>query len=132
VSRYIADHFAEPLNTAAIASLVACHGTTLRRAFKRRIGMSMKDFQIRCRVRKALEMLGTGLKVQAVSQSVGYRSDRNFYNEFRRVTGLTPAAARKRSDELLAQLRVGTSATIEQLHLGIPEAGEPIGGLALQ
>ena len=35
-------------------------------------------------------------KVEAVSALVGYRSKKNFYAEFRRVTGVTPAQFRSR------------------------------------
>jgi len=80
-----------PIDVAEIARTVGCEQTRLRRAFRDRYGMSMRDFHTRCRIADALSLFLQGeRKTAAVARSVGYRSEKNFYRALRDVTGKRP------------------------------------------
>ena len=78
-------------DVAEIARTVGCEQTRLRRAFRNRFGMSMRDFHTRCRIADAITLFVSGdRKPAAVARSVGYRSEKNFYRALRDVTGKRP------------------------------------------
>lgn len=109
--RYIEDHFVEPLKVVDVANRVGCHTATLRREFRRRVGISMKELQTHVRVIRSITLLrSSSTKVSAIARVVGYDCEKNFYREFKRLTGVTPASIRKGSDasmhELLNKLAV--------------------------
>lgn len=66
----------------------------LRRAFCREYGQSIRDYQRCARIVAALEMPPDD-NVAEMALHVGYRSKKNFYRAFTRLTGTTPAAFRK-------------------------------------
>jgi len=81
----------DPIDVAHIARTVGCDQTRLRRSFRDRFGISMREFHTRCRIADAISMFATGeKKTAAVARSVGYRSQKNFYRALRDVTGKRP------------------------------------------
>jgi AraC-like DNA-binding protein len=99
----------EPLSVPAIARVLKCHETTLRREFREVFGISMREYQVRHRVREAVRHLSHAAgKIGAIGRLVGYKSEKNFYRALRRVTGFSPGQiARMSPDEridLLARL----------------------------
>ncbi len=88
-------HADQPCDGATLARAAACHETTLRRAFRRRFGMSIREYHARVRVCAAVREFAAGThNVLAVARSVGYRTEKNFYRAVARFTGLTPAELR--------------------------------------
>lgn len=55
------------------------------------------------RVIEALETVRGG-KIDAIALQVGYHSKKDFYRAFGKVTGLTPAAYRRLSDDSATEL----------------------------
>ncbi|MEZ5703421.1 MAG: helix-turn-helix domain-containing protein [Burkholderiaceae bacterium] len=68
---------------------------TLARRCERDLGMSLADWRQRLRVVRALPMLESGQKVEAVALDLGYGSASAFIAMFRRLMGVTPDEFRK-------------------------------------
>jgi AraC-like DNA-binding protein len=94
-----------PIDVAEIARTVGCEQTRLRRAFRDRFGISMRDFHTRCRIADAISLFVRGeMKTGSVARSVGYRSEKNFYRAFRGVTGKRPGELKSISESSLRQM----------------------------
>jgi len=101
----IRDRTEHAVDVADVARIVGCHQSRLRRSFRERFGMSMRDFHTRCRVAHALRMFARGeAKTAAVARTVGYRSEKNFYRALRDVTGKTPKELKSISPQSLDAL----------------------------
>jgi AraC-like DNA-binding protein len=100
--QFIEAHYAERLTTSGIASTVGHERTYFATKFRKQTGQTLHRYVMAVRLRHAILRLREGEKVEAVMLSVGYRSKRSFYREFRAMTGVTPAAFRHPSPELLA------------------------------
>jgi AraC-like DNA-binding protein len=83
--------FASDVPVGGIANHLGCDETTLRRDFRAVYGMSLREYQLRVRVREALRLFVEGnINVLSVATLVGYKSEKNFYRAVRQVTGRTP------------------------------------------
>ena len=92
----IQERSAYPIDVVEIARTVGCDQTTLRRAFRDRFGMSMRDFHTRCRIAEAIALFVQGEhKTASVARAVGYRSEKNFYRALRDVTGRKPGELKR-------------------------------------
>jgi AraC-like DNA-binding protein len=60
--------------------------------FRREVGVPMREWLTRVRLDHAAALIREGVKVEAVSLLVGYRSKKNFYRQFKRRFGTTPFA----------------------------------------
>jgi transcriptional regulator GlxA family with amidase domain len=58
--------------------------------FRRVVGVSVHQWLTNVRLDRASTLIRDGVKVEAVSLLVGYRSKKNFYRQFRRRFGTTP------------------------------------------
>jgi AraC-like DNA-binding protein len=95
--RLLETRYVEPWTVDRLARQVGCPHRVLARDFRSEYGTSIHSFLIEQRVSAAMVLLADERsKVEAVSALVGYRSKKNFYAEFRRVTGVTPAQFRSR------------------------------------
>ena len=54
----------------------------------------MREYLTRVRLDHAAELIRHGVKIEAVALSVGYRSKKNFYEQFKRRYGTTPVPYR--------------------------------------
>jgi AraC-like DNA-binding protein len=62
--------------------------------------MSMGDYQARCRIRPAINLLrNPKSNVGEAAFTVGYCSTKNFYRALRDLTGMTPTQLRELSNE---------------------------------
>jgi two-component system response regulator YesN len=62
----------------------------LGHVFRREVGMSVHQWLTRVRLDRAATLIRQGVKIEAVSLIVGYRSKKNFYRQFRRQFAMTP------------------------------------------
>jgi AraC-like DNA-binding protein len=70
--------------------------STLRRRFHDATGVSIHAYAVRCRIAEARRRLGeTDEPVKTIARKLGYRDVFFFSKQFRKVTGLSPAAFRK-------------------------------------
>jgi Response regulator containing CheY-like receiver domain and AraC-type DNA-binding domain len=100
--RFIEAHYSERLTTSRIASSVQHERTYFATMFRKQTGQTLHRYVMAVRLRHAVLPLLEGEKVEAVMLSVGYRSKRTFYREFRALTGLTPSAFRRSLPEVTA------------------------------
>ena len=63
--------------------------------FQDELRMSVREYATRLRMQQAEELVRAGLKIEAVALTVGYRSKKNFYRQFRRHFGTTPDRFRR-------------------------------------
>jgi AraC-like DNA-binding protein len=67
--------------------------------FVRRFGTTVGDYTIHRRVAEGMALIRAGMKVEAAASEVGFRKGkRHFYAAFRKVTGTTPGAYRRRQE----------------------------------
>lgn len=99
VTRFIAQHYREPLTIQAIADDVKLHPKYLMRVFKKQCGVSVWAYLTRLRVSHAQRLLITSdLKVLDVAMESGFSSVAPFYVAFATHTrGLRPLDYRRQN-----------------------------------
>jgi AraC-like DNA-binding protein len=60
--------------------------------FRREVGVPMHQKLTDVRLQHAVDLIRDGVKVEAAALLVGYRSKKNFYQQFKRRFGTTPSA----------------------------------------
>jgi AraC-like DNA-binding protein/photosystem II stability/assembly factor-like uncharacterized protein len=93
----IEEHAGESLSLATLARALGRQQAYLGRLFRQQMGVSTREYVVRVRLERAAGMICQGDKVEAVALEVGYRSKKNFYRQFIRHFGTTPAAYRARA-----------------------------------
>lgn len=88
--------YANAVTLRAVASKVGRHPGYLGAIFKREVGLTSRAYLTRVRLQHAAELIETGVKIEAVSLDVGYRSKKNFYHHFKQQFGMTPKQYRDR------------------------------------
>lgn len=94
--RYVGDNLDECLSRSNIAAKVYLSPDHLSHIFKSETGMSLSDYIIDQRIKKAKELLSTTDKmVRDIAIEVGYSNLPYFSKVFRHYMGVTPMAYRK-------------------------------------
>ena len=98
MSRYIAEHFAEPVAVSDIAAAADVSEREALRCFTREFGVSPSRYLMMKRLARAAELLaGTYMPVSEVARAVGIQSPSNFAQLFRRDYHCTPREYRTRA-----------------------------------
>jgi PAS domain S-box-containing protein len=93
--------FAEPVKVVELAEAAGLSLAQLDRALRRTIGLSPKQLLLRARLDEAMRRLDdTDLPIATIASECGYYDQSSFTRQFRRATGLTPAAYRSAANEL--------------------------------
>ncbi len=88
---WLREHFREPIDIAALASMAAMAPSTFHKHFKALTSLSPIQFQKRLRLHEAQRlMLSEGKNVEAASYAVGYESASQFSREYKRLFGSAP------------------------------------------
>ncbi len=97
ITRFIAQHYREPLSVQAIARHVGLHPKYLMRVFKKLCGVSVWEYLTRLRVSHAQRLLVTSdMKVLDVAMESGFSSVAPFYAAFAAHTrGIRPLNYRR-------------------------------------
>lgn len=94
---YINHHFQEPLTLETLARQHYISTCYLSRQFKQVAGVSFVDYVNNVRVKAAMELLvQPNAQITQVMGQVGYNSNTHFDRVFKKVTGLTPLAYKKK------------------------------------
>jgi AraC family transcriptional regulator len=94
---YIEEHLAESISLSALARLVGLSSCYFCRAFRQSFGMPPQRYQLSQRIDRAKTLLARhAASVTDVSHTVGYADTSAFCTAFRRLTGLTPSAYRRK------------------------------------
>jgi two-component system, response regulator YesN len=96
VTKYVESHYGEDISLELIAEKLNITGAYLSTYFKEKNGINFSDFINAYRMNKAKEMLElTHLKIQEISERVGYHNVNSFIRMFKKVTGVPPGEFRK-------------------------------------
>jgi methylphosphotriester-DNA--protein-cysteine methyltransferase len=85
---------AERLSGDVLSKVIGRRPAYLGRLFRQQLGMSVRAYVALTRMERAARAIRDGEKVEAVALEVGYRSKKNFYRQFKRRFGTTPAKYR--------------------------------------
>jgi AraC-like DNA-binding protein len=86
----IEQSYSEPITLRSLAAELHRQSAYLGGMFRRMVGMSVHQWLTTVRLDRASTLIRDGVKVEAVSLLVGYRSKKNFYRQFKRRFGTTP------------------------------------------
>lgn len=92
VKKWITEHYDQPAELGHLAGLVYLTPSYLSKLFKQESGMTITDYLIEVRIRKAKELLShsSEMKVHEVGCEVGYPDPAYFNKLFKRIVGVTP------------------------------------------
>ncbi|ANS74675.1 hypothetical protein AWM70_08815 [Paenibacillus yonginensis] len=92
---YIADHLYDSLTLAEVADYVHFNPTYFSEYFKEKSGETFIQYVTRMKIEKAKELLvETTMKINDISDYLGYRNPRSFTKVFKMFLGLTPTEYR--------------------------------------
>lgn len=86
----IENQYTQMVTLRMLSAVTGRQAAYLGRVFSREVGASVRTYVTRVRLRHATALIRQGVKVEAAALSVGYRSKKSFYRQFRRVYGTTP------------------------------------------
>lgn len=90
-------HFADPIDLDAYAAMCFVSRDRFLHLFKAHSGVSPYRFQLQLRIDRAAEMLNyTEASIAQTAAAVGFKDPAYFCRLFKKYTGLTPSAYRKR------------------------------------
>lgn len=92
IVEFIHLHFAEKISLMDLADNFFLTPSHISRLFKKYMDESVIEYINRVRVNKAKELLIQGESIKVAAEATGYESLNNFYKQFKRFTGTTPAA----------------------------------------
>lgn len=97
MARVMAERYQEPLDVARIAKAAGLHPNYAMNLFKRRCGLTIRDYLAQLRLTHAQRRLLEGdAKITEVALESGFATLSAFYEAFTRRVGMTPRAYRAR------------------------------------
>jgi AraC-like DNA-binding protein len=94
---HLARNYGGPITVPALARMCFTSESNFRRVFKLAVGRSPQEYLNYLRIQMSTALLqGTSLSVLEISQRVGYATLSSFNRHFKRITGCSPRAWRKR------------------------------------
>lgn len=93
--QYMNLHYGEDLSLQELAEHVDLNPSYFSLLFKEKIGISYIKYLTGIRMERAKELLKTGLRVNEVSEKVGYINYRHFTELFKKMVGTTPGQYRE-------------------------------------
>jgi two-component system response regulator YesN len=95
VTEYVESHYGEDISLELLADKLNITGAYLSTYFKEKNGINFSDYINAYRMNKAKELLElTNLKIQEISERVGYHNVNSFIRMFKKVTGIPPGEFR--------------------------------------
>lgn len=96
VRAYIASHLSEDLSRDDIAGHVCLHPDYLARLFKGELGMTISEYVLQERIRKARELLSESAQpITAIAYELGYGNYSHFSKMFKKAVQMSPQEYRK-------------------------------------
>lgn len=92
---YIKENYATDLNMAVVSNHISMNYSLFSFTFKQYTGTNFVNYLKNIRVGEAKKLLTeTDMKVNEISQAVGYDHEKHFMKTFKSITGLTPSQYR--------------------------------------
>jgi transcriptional regulator GlxA family with amidase domain len=99
IQSWIADNYKQGSAVAAMAEMAGLPLRTFARRFRKATGYAPLDYVQALRIEEAKQLLETTqLQVEAIGAEVGYADTTSFRRLFKRLSGLTPGAYRRKFD----------------------------------
>lgn len=95
-AEYIDAHLCEKMSLAELALHAACSQSSLCHLFKKKMGITVKQYVIEKRMALASKMLREGVPPTCVATAIGYEDYSNFYRIYQRHLGLAPSEEKKK------------------------------------
>lgn len=93
---YMEKHYSEQLLLADIAAQFNLHPNYFSSLFKKQLDMTVRDYILQLRIRKAKEMMeDPAIKLLDIALAVGYEDAAHFNRAFKNVTGVSPSRYRE-------------------------------------
>ncbi|NOU90881.1 helix-turn-helix domain-containing protein [Paenibacillus sp. LMG 31460] len=93
---YIDQHFCEDIGLKTLSKQASVTPAHFSRVFKQLIGMNITAYIMTKRIIRAKQLLSENdLNISSIAEMCGFESLPHFHAMFKRVLGMTPAAARK-------------------------------------
>ena len=92
---FIQENYATHVTLDLLAARLGRRSAYLGALFRSEIGVTVHQHVINLRLEHAAAEVRAGVKIEAVALSVGYRSKKNFFNQFKRRFGVTPVQYRR-------------------------------------
>lgn len=91
ILEYIANNLHRPITHEELTKVFSYHKNTINRFLVRETGLSLKNYVIELRIRKAMDLLKYSSKSMGeIGEFCGYSSSVFFSRQFREKTGMTP------------------------------------------
>jgi AraC-like DNA-binding protein len=116
----IHQHYNQRLTLAGLARILRRQSAYLGRLFHDEIGITVHEYITRARMVFGAVQILAGVKIEAVSLDLGYRSKKNFYRQFKRHFGRTPEVYRHDHDEATARAPLPAPRTTRGLTISGP------------
>ena len=98
IEKEIRERYADNLTLKELSEKYYVNGAYLGQLFRKKFGLSFKDYLNNCRIEQACQLLlRTDKKIYQIADMVGYRDLNYFVNRFISVKGCTPAKFRKQA-----------------------------------
>lgn len=92
----IEKHYDEEILLSTISEMVGVSESYLSKQFAKETGVNFIPYLTNLRIEKAKQALENGLKIYDVAEKVGYVNPEHFSRIFKKVTGVSPIAYRKK------------------------------------
>ena len=99
----IHQRYNQRLTLTGLATMLRRQSAYLGRLFHDEIGVTVHEYVTRSRMVFGATQVRAGVKIEAVSLDLGFRSKKNFYRQFRQRFGMTPEAYRQDRGEAAAR-----------------------------
>src|SRR5258705_8376386 len=86
----IEESYAERITLNSLGKMIDRQSAYLGHLFRKEVGMTVRQWVTQVRLEHAAELIREGVKIEAVSLIVGYRSKKKFYRQFPRRDATTP------------------------------------------
>lgn len=96
ILKYITNHFQDQITHDNLSKIFHYHKNTINRLIQKKTGLTLKNYLIQVRIRKAEELLKYTTKpVKEIAELCGYNSEIYLCRQFKEKTGTTPAQYRR-------------------------------------
>lgn len=111
---YIEEHLDDEISSEVIGKIAACPVGSFHRTFSLITGITLSEYIRRRKLTKAaFELQSTDCKVIDIAVKYGYESSDAFCVAFKKMHGVSPAAARQRNIKLKSYPRLSFTLTIK-------------------
>ncbi len=92
IRQYLEEHYQEQVDLAALARVAGYTPNYLCALFKREFGVTIMNYLIQYRVRRAMAMMAcTDYTIATIANETGFADISNFNRQFKRITHMTPS-----------------------------------------